>query len=528
MGGQSVRGATVQGGFNWQPGAGRPIYPEPVADTENQRLVREAAAKLLDGAVPALEREGVLPPSPYHVHLSVGYDYSGYTVRAVPEHDEFERVLEAAYPERFGEHLALGHRQFAGQYLFTFLERCISECVNRGEPIASGSSGSLRATSELIEALDGGEFEVAACRHVAHLTTVKQQPLELLGVRIVPVDGPREAEREITRLLPRLMSASTKDLPFIYSPPHALLVAQGVGTDQTEQGVALSARIERFLLAVRLLRSASTASLYEVRGATTTIGRYGPQLMASPTGFISRIRRTAELSTADGPGLEQIADLVDSVDRTMDGLTVSPSVLALNKYNRSYLEARWYEHLVDLSTALEAALSGTDQTDVTLRIKHRSAALLATANDPPRHIFEDVGILYELRSKLVHGATLTQKQFEKQVRRLNAERSLHAGPVEPPVVNAIAKVPDEFGELLDRAVDRLRDIVRRAILARICLAAGDKPLWPLTGTSPVDSILADDGLRRQWRDTWQTMLSEGGSGMATEKAPRAASWLSRS
>jgi hypothetical protein len=56
------------------------------------------------------------------------------------------------------------------------------------------------------------------------------------------------------------------------------------------------------------------------------------------------------------------------------------------------------------------------------------------------------------------------------------------------------RVPEErvetmFGIALGFALDRRRDLVRRSILARLGLAAGDDPPWPLRGDTPVDRHL---------------------------------------
>ncbi len=79
------------------------------------------------------------------------------------------------------------------------------------------------------------------------------------------------------------------------------------------------------------------------------------------------------------------------------------------------------------------------------------------------------------------------------------------------------------------AADRMREIVRRAILARLCLAEtrnGVEPLWPLGGSTPVDAILADDATRAAWRAHWRDRLAELGAGSAAEKAEAAVDWLS--
>lgn len=95
------------------------------------------------------------------------------------------------------------------------------------------------------------------------------------------------------------------------------------------------------------------------------------------------------------------------------------------------------------------------------RLRFRVAALLATDDDPALALFRDVGLLYGLRSRLVHGGQIQEKDLRKDLGR-------------------ISTVPAEnfdyrFGVALGHAVDRMRDLVRRAILARLCLAAGPNP-----------------------------------------------------
>jgi len=57
----------------------------------------------------------------------------------------------------------------------------------------------------------------------------------------------------------------------------------------------------------------------------------------------------------------------------------------------------WHEQLVDLATALEGALAGSDTSDLTLRLRTRAAALLSTPNDPAAAIFKDTRALYGIR-----------------------------------------------------------------------------------------------------------------------------------
>ena len=70
------------------------------------------------------------------------------------------------------------------------------------------------------------------------------------------------------------------------------------------------------------------------------------------------------------------------------------------------------------------------------------------------------------------------------------------------------------GIVMAQGVERLRDLVRRALLARICLAAGEPPMWPLNAQdrddSAVDVAMADDAERVRWRDSWRQALGPAG------------------
>ncbi len=124
-----------------------------------------------------------------------------------------------------------------------------------------------------------------------------------------------------------------------------------------------------------------------------------------------------------------------------------------------------------------------------------------------------VGALYGLRSTIVHGGNLTERKLENTLRK-------------------ISTVPDQgstvrFGDRLGHALDRIRDLVRRAILVRLCLATGDAAPWPLNAGEPIDGQLADDEIRQRWREHWRRRLAALGVPSAAEKAAPAAEFLSR-
>jgi hypothetical protein len=199
------------------------------------------------------------------------------------------------------------------------------------------------------------------------------------------------------------------------------------------------------------------------------------------------------------------------------GMALTSFDVAIRKFNASYRADSPFEHLVDLATALEATLATgeKDNEGLTLRLRNRASTLLATQDDPARSIFIDVRQLYDLRSKLVHGGQIKENELRKTSERISTVTN------ERPTLM--------FGVALGHAIDRMRDLVRRAILARLCLAAEPDPLWPLDASDvSVDALLADDRTRGQWRSRWHERLTELGVAAAAAGPPRtAADFLSQ-
>ena len=110
----------------------------------------------------------------------------------------------------------------------------------------------------------------------------------------------------------------------------------------------------------------------------------------------------------------------------------------------------------------------------------------------------------------MHGGSLKLTDAQKTMRSLSTWRTGFGGAAEAAL-----------------SVDRLRDLVRRAILARVALATGDEPLWPIAGKTPVDALLADDGERQRWRAAWRERVGSINSG-AADRAQTPVDFLSRS
>lgn len=225
------------------------------------------------------------------------------------------------------------------------------------------------------------------------------------------------------------------------------------------------------------------------------------------------VRRTARLSGFEFTAFERLGALVDEAEVKRDGMAATSFDIAVGKFNSSYRAGSPYDHLVDLATALEAVLlGGESETDaLTLRLRNRAAALLATESDPAGQIFADTGLLYSLRSKLVHGGNIKQKDLAKSIGRVSTL------PVD---------AQSRFGVEVGYAVDRMRDLVRRSILARLFLAAPPAPVWPFVASTNVDQELADSATRQEWRAQWQRRLADVGIAESGDKARAAVDAIS--
>jgi hypothetical protein len=374
--------------------------------------------------------------------------------------------------------------------------------------------------SELLEVLEKSAYEVVCCRHVSHLTTASGQEIQVGDVTVVPEpDGIIGLTGRIQQEINGAARASSHEDQTVFDPPHSLLIIRETAqeTRPFQVGSRLSAKLERFLFTARLLTAGTAQSTYEVSGTTTLVSRISPRMRTFGKGmFDLLVRRTVRLSGDEGIAFATLGGLIDAANVKREGMVATSFDVAVSKFNISHGSSSPFEHLVDLATALEAVLIGADKETegLTLRLRTRAAALLATADDHARALFDDVGQLYMLRSKLVHGGQIRQRDLHKIVARISTM------PAE------VAGAERHLGVALHYAVDRMRDVVRRAILARLCLAAGPDPLWPFDGDTTVDAILADDVQRAAWRTQWHEHLDALGVGYAASRARRAVDFTS--
>lgn len=474
----------------------------------DHRDLAGAARAFIAAAFESLATDHVIPTPRFHPFVNVGVDYYGPNIAGLGAYDDLEQALRASFPGRFDRPLEAANPEFASAYIFSLLESAIARCSSASDYSIDGEPVD-RAIEELISVLGADEHEIVCCRVVCHLTTRDNQPTTIGDITVYPeIDGPRSFERIIPAHIPGAAASFKRDPPLAYGPPHSLLVNRGATSGNPSEVVAhLSASLDRFALSGHLLAGWTIQTGYQVHGPATLVSGTSPQLsMVRGLTFPRMVHRTAVVDSSDEQALTAIQDLVLNANVKRDGMAATSFDTALSNFHRAHRGDPAFETLVDLATALEATLtSGESENEgLTARLRQRAAALLATASDSATAIYSDVGMLYDLRSKLVHGGHVKRRHLERLVGRVSTC---------PPDAQRL------LGIGMEHAVDRMRDLVRRAILARLCLAAGDAPLWPFHGEAvSVDGLLADDATRTKWRESWRTRLAGVGAARAAEPA----------
>ncbi|MFF0408766.1 HEPN domain-containing protein [[Kitasatospora] papulosa] len=468
-------------------------------DNIDSRL-EDTGRAFLGAAWDRLLKERVVPPPDFHPYPQVGLDYFGGSVSSLAEYRALEEAIIASHP-RFDTGRPLVEREFPAGLIFSFLETFIARLARERVEFSLGGPAAEQSLRDLVQAVHADECEVACCRIVSHMTTTDSQPVEFAGVRVEPViseaaDHDRLLLRIISAVIAGASSAYGRDRPYDFAPPESVVIARASGSKPFDLAKPLSQRIERFMLLVQLLQPGTSESMAEVQGETHTVRQFKPTVLrfrgagpglGSPT---ARATRVITLGPDDVVRVDGLGRLLDAAEQPRNGMIFTSFGMALQKFQLSFHAYGWSEQVVDLATAFEAALSGKEKDDVTLRLKTRASTLLSTDLDPAEHIFKDVGVIYGLRSTLVHGGAMSEKSLLKEVRKISTV------PAGLPDRKAVAHV-----------VERLRDLVRRSLLARICLATGDTPLWPLGADTGVDAAMVDDFRRKSLREAWRGTLS---------------------
>jgi hypothetical protein len=469
--------------------------------------VGAAGRNLILAAVKALGQQGIVPRRRRRAWIEVGRDYAGSTLMALPEFEQFERAVRESYPDRFDA--PFGERELAQEYAFSLVEGAIARAVDLDDEDVASSAGVSIAVEELHRLLTRNRDDVIVARVITDVWV--EAPLRIGDVEVRPVGdwGLRDAFIDIDRLIPgagATLEAETSFGPFTFQFAILVTLASAPVGDPIHPGYYMAAReasnrLATALAAIRLATAATTDTVVEVVGPPGYVRLRRPRAVRhdyNQARLIQRIGRvTLPLAPAIGKLKEQLVG--------WGGDDTEPHIVgvALARYDRSFLERPWFDLVVDIGVGLEAALlGGGDHEEISLRLRSRAATLLATSDDSPAQIYEDVKRLYNLRSDIVHGSNLTQKEIEKELHRISTtNRTGEAG-----VKGALA-------------LDRGRDILRRAILARALLIQDGR--WPAGKQGKavdLDGALIEPAAQEDWRRTWRLGLEAIGLGFAADEA----------
>ncbi|ACU77744.1 hypothetical protein Caci_8931 [Catenulispora acidiphila DSM 44928] len=487
----------------WEYQAGYRGNRDLATTTDHLRTVARA---FVGAALPALAELRVVPASVYRPFLRVGNDYEGSNVMGLPEFTELEAAVQRLLPERFMLSTTPPRQpnlEFANSYIFGLLEAAIARCAVALADFEADNELVGQTIEDWLALLEAGTEQLHCCRVVSHVTTETDEPVKIGEITVSPETGPGSLLERTQEMIPRALDERP---PHTFDPPQSLVIA--TTSSSPVEAYAASRRIEgdvdRFLLLARLLLAGTHQSCWEITGPASSVSKRYPAHHVFGKGAMSTLmQRVVKLNTGHAPAFAALGGYLDAAKVKRAGKVTTTFDVALYRFNRAHEAHDDYEAIVDLATALEAVLiSDGNETDaISLRLRGRAAALLVTEVDSGRAIFEDVGRLYKLRSKLVHGGSIS----EKDLRDITTGLSTAPSDMPPRVSLAFA-------------VDRMRDLVRRAFLARLCLAAEPDALWPFGQEVPVDAMMADEHARDAWRQRWRGVLADLGVPEAAEAA----------
>ena len=466
----------------------------PSADREH---LESLARAFLDAALTKLAEERVLPVSPYRPWIHAGIDYPGPVIHDLPETRALEEAVESATPDRFkrpGQGVDV-HRPH--QYVLGLLESTVAALTTAGEPHTSAATPAVDRVQEFAALVTTEECTGSVVAFVAGIRLVTPA-LAIRHVQATRIDTTMDDVlgeiRDVPADLEELLRGSS-GLP--WEAGRLLLRADlDPNTGYSVFGIE-SARneIAGLIAAARMLTNATVVNNGTVIGQRQLIPVHrGFQEIEVKQGNLV-VWRPFHLS-ADT--LQPLLAMKEWLSKALarDEPRSHVMSVAAGRFHAALDHQFWDEQLLEIAIGLEAALLGGDKEgEINYRLRARAAALLSNDEEPPERVFDDIGALYEMRSSLVHGMPIG----DPDTRRLLAAMQS-------------SQVSELAGERFAVSVDRARDLLRRAIIARLCLGEGETPRWPWTARDAfsVDRALLNPDTAREWRSFVRTRVAELG------------------
>jgi len=428
-------------------------------------------------------------------------DYFGHAVER--SEGPLAQALEAALPERF-ERQGAHPIDYPWNYASALLEAAVAAATLADEPYEVESPSVQTTIDELIGKVRAVPrstvLQVVADVEVEHRPVPEGhqdrfgETIEVAGVRVIRVEN--QPEPFIERELPSAGYEVERSQVVVYPGPTSLLAATvELMADYDTRVNEARRRVNHLIAAVRLATGSTVHALVDIQGEPERVRWISPSITPFRSWGFRFAHRPVTLSEAEMSGLTYLVSLISSWGDQEDWVAAR---MALGRLGRS-LDG-WtpsiVDQVVDLAIGLEAALAGTDKTEIGLRLRNRAANILATDVDPPDAIYRDAKTLYDLRSTIVHGGSLSGRGVEKAIKSVAGD--------------AVARWPAEQYLL---ALDRWRDLLRRAILARIALTTATVP-WTAGAKRgsllDLDEFLLRENNRNAWRQHIRAFWAERG------------------
>jgi hypothetical protein len=484
--------------------------PNEILSAETEAAIRHAAADALRRSFDILSEERVIPRARYRPWIRMAHDYYGHAVEG--SEGALSRALANALPERFEWRQRRGV-DLPWYYPSAVLEAAVAAATLADEPYDIASPSVQAVIDGLIDTIQ--RTPRSTVLRVVSDVEVEHEPvpegyqdrlgetLEIAGVRVVRVEN--RPEPFIERELPSAGYEVDRFDVVVHPGPASLIVATVEASADYEARVAEArVRLDRLVAAIRLASAATVRAVIDIAGIPGPLPTVGPAITPLPNWEFRFAHRPVTLGAGDVGGYEALIGLIADWGDAPESVPVR---VALGRLARTLDERSptVVDQIIDLSIGLEAALAGTDRTEIGLRLRSRAAELLAGPNDPADAIYRDVKVLYDLRSTFVHGGTLPAKTVDKGIRRVSG-----------------ATATDWRAEQYLLAIDRWRDILRRAILARIALTTAATPwIGGATSRLDVDELLLRDAAREAWREHVQEFWASHGLADAPRPATTA-------
>ncbi len=478
------------------------------ADAASERL-RVAARAWVYAALAQLQLVNVIPRPPFDPHARCGVNFFGEHLADVPVGELYQAMNEAS--ARFAPSTPGGlPDDFENLYTYSLLEACVSEVNIRGTVGRLDHPELEPIIDEFVEAVRSAEAHVAVCRVVGHLSTADEHAMHIGDVQVLPVvaDSPY-ADRRQRQLITSIIPTASREYDQVgdtLSSPTSLIVATrrcraGVRPETTDAPIALRRQVDELLLALDLAFGGTFHSVREICGPTRRVSGVPTTFDAAPPTTLSVFwhRRVVRLEAGASVSIPAVIRLVSDAAGPIDRETVHPLRYALHRFVRSKYEHSALDAMAELAISLDSALLEGDITRGKREaLGTRTSLLLYSASESQFEIKSDVLACYTVRNSVAHGDKLELREIANCLR-------------------SVSTVPGGAADLevLATALDRFRDLTRRALLARLILAASEAAGWPVP-TQRNDPIakttFATEDLHSAWRRQVHDWLGTHGLG----------------